>query len=183
MCIRLSIRYLQPVLSQISNQAQLQQGRTELRFQSWPLIACIVMLCIHNHIMMRAPTIYTSKRVCTSVYVYPIQCHLYAHNNFWYISLDIRLSSCMENTFRSIFHVQLGDVRNGGEVGERGEYKRSTRGAQGVQWLSMLSKSQDLSRQRFVKSPSILLWRSCCCWRCSVGNILFVRLSTSTAKR
>lgn len=91
------------------------------------------MLCIHNHIMMRAPTIYTSKRVCTSVYVYPIQCHLYAHNNFWYISLDIRLSSCMENTFRSIFHVQLGDVRNGGEVGERGEYKRSTRGAQGVQ--------------------------------------------------
>lgn len=137
MCIRLSIRYLQPVLSQISNQATGSN-----RVPTWPLIACIVMLCIHNHIMMRAPTIYTSKRVCEyiCVYVYPIQCHLYAHNNFWYISLDIRLSSCMKNTFRSIFHVQLGDVRNGGEVGERGEYKRSTRGAQGVQWLGMLSQ-------------------------------------------
>lgn len=57
--------------------------------------------------------------------MYPIQCHLYAHNNFWYISLDIRLSSCMKNTFRSIFHAQLGDVRNGGEVGEKGEYMGS----------------------------------------------------------
>lgn len=68
----------------------------------------------------------TSVCECMCVCVYPIQCHLYAHNNFWYISFDIRLSSCMKNTFHSIFHAQLGDVRNGGEVGEKGEHGECT---------------------------------------------------------
>lgn len=88
--------------------------------QNWPLIGCIVMLCIHKHIMMRVATIYTYStlvHVCVCVSVYTIQCHLYAHNNFWYISLDICLSSCMKNTFRSIFH----DVGKAWEVAEQGE--------------------------------------------------------------